>query len=227
MSADLHTQYTRQAAAVQRSARRQAVEFLGSRTAAELPLAQAEAGAAGPLARSLGEDMSTLAAAAIAATVVWKDDDSHIWTTQVSPDIYLLDDREERFYAGLTILRSCRHNQSNENEPGRLVGQWLAADHDTGWAAAGHLTRHLTSQQLVQDTSGWAWWRIFGASMLLHLAAHAAPTSGRPPRQEKASRETLKAAVRGVHAVGHITKKDLAAMAQISRPTLDSWITST
>ncbi|MEV0766506.1 hypothetical protein [Nocardia sp. NPDC050435] len=135
-------------------------------------------------------------------------------------------DNDIRFPEGLLLLRLLPGLDHAEAEPFRLIGKWLTAEPGDE-ASSGHLVRWLRMQwPQFEPELGQAWWVMHGDQLIAELAEGSEAKPGRPASAEELERGRLRAAVCQRWTAGEIAKTRLAALAKVSRPTLDAWLSS-
>ncbi|MBQ1047821.1 hypothetical protein KBX50_04980 [Micromonospora sp. C51] len=156
------------------------------------------------------------------------------WTHEVATSAPAIsadpgDGRDQRAATAMAIRRALSRGRPGdpESEAPRLLSLWLfpPGPHDV---AAGHLARHIiTRADRYQRWWAAAWYAVHGLELVDVLTDRQpapAPTGGRPRREVTDERESLRVAIRGVASARIVPKTRLAALAGISRPTLDTWL---
>lgn len=123
----------------------------------------------------------------------------------------------------------------DEREAAELIVKWLDisdATQPSDWLRpiipiTGHLARwvpsHLTGPYDPQLAK--AWYCVHGMDLLGLLTVGVEPAGrGKPSAEQAEHLAAVRAAAVGTYATGLYTKTDIAALAQVTRRTLDAWI---
>lgn len=174
-------------------------------------------------------EVARLCAHAIRITLA--EDEDKWWREIQSPRLAAAIDSTKadvRMPEGLALRHSLEYLTDREvRDAALMISRWLTGGLDP-IVASGHLARWTAGHRLYREALPRAWWLIHGDDLIIHLAgigAHNNP--GRPPMSVSAARSLLSTAVRHRWQAGETTKTALAIRAEISRPTLDAWLTAT
>lgn len=138
-------------------------------------------------------------------------------------------DWDERMQAALDLRRTFKDEPPPLTAAAiatQVVATWLTHAGGPGLppATARLCTYVLEHTPCEPPTLAAAWYATHGRRLLAALAPTSPAGPGAPANAEAARRALLRLAVRGVHAGRTTTKLQLAALAGVTRPTLDSWL---
>lgn len=159
--------------------------------------------------------------------------DSDPWTVALAAAAPAISswDWDQRMQGALDLRRTFKNLPDGDiaaARPARLVAAWLT--HAGGAPlvpATGRLAEYVLEHTPINpETLATSWYATHGARLLVDLAARGTPNEGRQSREAAAHNTLVRAAVSGVYAAQIMSKVDITRLAGISRPTLNTWIST-